>query len=126
MTSSSDIVRSGYEAFSRGDIPAVVAIFDPSIEWYAPDELPSGGTYRGPDKVVEFFSSLPQLYEELRVEPDRFIDAGDDVIVEGHHRGKVRGTAFEVGFAHVWTLAGGRAVRFREYMDSGKLLPLFA
>jgi ketosteroid isomerase-like protein len=75
---------------------------------------------------VEFFSTLPGLYEELRVEPDRFIDAGDDVIVQGHHRGKVRGTAFEVGFANVWTLAEGRAVRFREYMDTGKLLPLFA
>lgn len=126
MASNVEIVRGGYEAFDRGDIPAVLAIFADDIEWYAPDELPDGGTYRGPQGVAQFFGVLPTHYQELRVEPDRFLDAGDGVVVEGHHRGTIGGVAFEVGFAHVWTLREGRAVRFREYMDTGKLVPLFA
>ena len=126
MTSNVDIVRSGYDAFGRGDIPGVLALFDPSIEWYVQEELPEGGTYRGPEAVGGFFASLPKNYDDLQVQPDQYLDAGDSVIVEGHHRGKINGTAFEVGFAHVWTLRDGAAVRFREYADSGKLVPLFA
>lgn len=126
MSPNTDTLRGGYEAFGRGDIAAVLAIFDPGIEWYAPEELPGGGTYRGPEAVAGFFAGLSEHYEELAVLPDRFLDAGDQVVVEGHHRGKINGTPFEIGFAHVWTLSDGRAVRFREYMDTGKLVPLFA
>ncbi|MFC4949712.1 nuclear transport factor 2 family protein [Pseudonocardia sp. GCM10023141] len=126
MPSNIDIIRDGYEAFGRGDVPAVLAIFADDIEWYAPDELPGGGTFHGPGEVAGFFGALPGIYDDLRVEPDRLLDAGDQVIAEGHHRGRIGGQPFEVGFAHVWTLAGGRVVRFREYMDSGKLIPLLA
>jgi ketosteroid isomerase-like protein len=125
MSANTDIVRQAYDAFARGDIPTVLAVFDDAIEWYAPDELPDGGTYRGPGEVAGFFQSLPQHYAELRVEVDRVLDAGDQVIAEGHHRGRIGATDFVVGFAHVWTLADGKATRFREYNDSGKLLPLF-
>ncbi len=125
MSSNADVVRAGYEAFARGDIAAVLGLFDERIEWYAPDELPDGGTFHGPNGVAGFFNSLSNNYEELRVEPDRFLDAGTQVIAEGHHRGTINGASFEVGFAHVWTLDDGRVTHFREYMDSGKLLPLF-
>jgi ketosteroid isomerase-like protein len=30
---SSDVVRGLYDAFGRGDIPAVLGQFDPAIEW---------------------------------------------------------------------------------------------
>ena len=48
MTAAVDTLRAGYEAFGRGDIPTVLAIFDDTIEWYSPDELPGGGTFHGP------------------------------------------------------------------------------
>jgi ketosteroid isomerase-like protein len=28
-----EIVQGGYEAFGRGDVPGVLAVFDPDIEW---------------------------------------------------------------------------------------------
>lgn len=126
MPTNTDIVRTGYAAFARQDIPAVLAMLDDDIEWYAPDELPAGGHYHGPDGVLEFFGKLVETYTELRVEPDRFLGADDDrVVVEGHHRGRLGDTPFEIGFVHIWTFRGGSAIAFREYEDSGKLLPLF-
>jgi ketosteroid isomerase-like protein len=121
-----DVVREGYAAFARGDLTAVLALFAEDAQWYAPDELPTGGTYHGPAGIAAFFAALPAHYDELQVRPERFLDAGDRVVVEGRHTGSLAGTRFDVGFVHVWTLAGGLAVGFREYMDSGKLLPLFA
>jgi hypothetical protein len=120
-----DVVRGGYAAFARGDVPAVLALFAEEARWYAPDELPTGGTFRGPAGIAAFFSGLPAHYDELHVQPLRFLDAGAQVVVVGHHTGSIAGTPFDVGFAHVWTLADGLVVEFREYMDSGKLLPLF-
>jgi hypothetical protein len=122
--SNADILRSGYDAFARGDIPAVLALFDPAIEWYSPEELPGGGTYRGPDGVARFFTGLPEHYQELLVRPQRFLADGDCVIAEGILSGRIGGVAFEAGFAHVWTMRAGKATRFREYTDTGKLLPL--
>jgi ketosteroid isomerase-like protein len=124
--SNVDAVRAGYAAFARGDIPAVLAMFVEAAQWYAPDELPTGGTFRGPAGIAAFFSGLTAHYDELQVHPLRFLDAGEQVVVEGRHTGRIAGAPFDVGFVHVWTLAGGRVVEFREYMDSGKLLPLFA
>jgi uncharacterized protein len=123
--SSVDAVRAGYAAFARGDIPAVLPIFAEDAQWYAPAELPTGGTFHGPAGIAAFFSGLPAHYDELHVQPTRFLDAGEQVVVEGHHTGRIAGTSFEVGFVHVWTFEGGLAIGFREYMDSGKLLPLF-
>jgi ketosteroid isomerase-like protein len=116
------IVRSAYEAFARQDIPAVLAAFDSSIEWYLPDELPIGGTFHGQEGVLEFFHSLPGYFDELSVEPETFIAADDHVVVVGQHRGRVNGHPFAIGFAMVWTMHNGKAIRFREYNDSGKLL----
>lgn len=124
--SNVDILRGGYDAFARGDVAAVLALFDAGIEWYSPEELPGGGTYRGPEEVAGFFATIPEHYQELAVRPERFLAAGEEVVVQGTTSGRVGGVAFAVGFAHVWRLREGRAVRFREYLDSGKLLGLFA
>jgi ketosteroid isomerase-like protein len=115
-------VRSAYEAFARQDIPAVLATFDPQIEWTTPEELPIGGTVHGHDGVVGFFQNLPNYFEELRVEPDEYVASDDHVMAIGHHRGRVSGKPFEIGFAMHWTMRDGKAIQFREYNDSGKLM----
>ena len=58
------------------------------LVWSTPDSIPFGGVYRGPSGAGEFFTKLPQNFAELRVEPERFIDAGDTVVVQGRHRGR--------------------------------------
>ena len=120
-----DLVGGGYEAFGRQDIPGVLERFDANIEWTAPDTLPTGGTYRGPDKVGEFFASLPETWAELNVGPDEYLDAGDTVVVLGTHR--IRGhndVSGEAQFVHVWDVTEGKVVRFREIADTAKLLPM--
>jgi ketosteroid isomerase-like protein len=117
-------VRAAYESFARQDIPAVLAAFDSNIEWYTPEELPGGGTAHGHDGVMKFFQGLQTYYDELHVEPDSFRGSGDQVFAVGHHRGRVNGHPFDIGFCMVWTFRDGKAIRFREYNDSGKLLKI--
>jgi ketosteroid isomerase-like protein len=117
------LARSGYDSFAAGDIPAVLALFDDALVWSTLPSIPVGGVYSGPAGVGEFFGRLPELYAELNVMPERFIDAGDTVVVQGTHRGRtVNGTSFEAPFVHVWTWRGGKATSFTEVMDSATVV----
>src|SRR4051794_31320334 len=115
------VIRTGYEAFARGDVETVLGLFDPAIEWYTPDSIRFGGCYVGQAGVGEFFSKLPENYAELNVEPSAFVDRADTVVAIGRHRGRsVAGVAFEIPFVHVWTFSNGKATTFNEYFDTVK------
>jgi ketosteroid isomerase-like protein len=119
---SVDIVRRSYEAFERHDMDAVVADMHPDIEWHQAQGLPHGGLYRGLDEVRRnIFDPLDEdWWNEFSAKPDEFLDAGDDVVVLGRYRGTAKrtGKILDVPFVHVWTLSGGRAVRFRQFLDT--------
>jgi ketosteroid isomerase-like protein len=122
VVDNAGIIRSGYEAFARGDIETVLGLFDPSMAWYTPDTVRFGGTYLGPAGVGAFFAKLPENYAELHVVPSTFVDRGDTVVVLGRHTGRtVAGVSFEVPFAHVWTLSNGKATTFTEHFDTVKM-----
>lgn len=118
-----ETIRGAYEAFARGDIPGVMSALHDDIEWDSPTSLPWGARCHGHDEVLAFFGRLAELMEELRVEPDRFIDAGDTVVVTGTHHGRGKqGGPFEARWCMVWELRDGRAARFREYVDSAPIV----
>ena len=56
-----EIVRSGYEAFARGDIEGVLEIMDPEVEW-APALAPLLGVepVRGKHALRKFQSGWPR------------------------------------------------------------------
>ena len=123
-----DIVRSAYEEFSRGNIPAVLDALAPTIEWLEPSgplPPPAGsGTHRGRAAVEkEIFGSIPKTWTEFRVEPDTYLDAGDRVVVTGHfrYRAKATGAAVQAPCAQVWTIRDGKAIRMQNYTDTARL-----
>jgi ketosteroid isomerase-like protein len=119
---SVSLIRTGYEAFGRGDVPTVLGLFAPTMDWYTPDTVRFGGRYSGPAAVAEFFSKLPENYAELIVEPQSFVDRGDTVVVIGRHRARTAvGNAIELPWVHVWTVANGKATSFTEHFDTTKL-----
>src|SRR4051812_6999417 len=120
------LVRGVYESFGRGDIPGVLAALDPGIEWIEP--YPVGynpGTHLGPDAVVQnVFMYVGQEWDEFRVQPEEFFDAGDTVVVTGVITGRNKRTGRDlVGpVCWVWTVRDGRAVRNRNYQDTAQWL----
>jgi ketosteroid isomerase-like protein len=100
----------------------VVADMHPEIEWHQAQGLPHGGLYRGLAEVRRnVFDPLGESWwETFGADPDEFLDAGDQVVVLGRYRGvaKATGKRLDVPFVHVWTLADGRAIRFRQFLDT--------
>jgi ketosteroid isomerase-like protein len=122
MSDQATLVGQAYEAFGRGDIPAVLDTLDPAVRWSTPEALPHGGDFDGRDGVGRFFAGLAERWEALEVEPDPPIASGDRVAVTGRARGKLRdGGDADYGFVHVWTIADGHATAFTEYIDPAGL-----
>jgi len=116
------VAARSYEAFARGDMDAVLADMHADIEWHQAQGLAHGGVYYGIDDVRRnVFDPLDRdWWEEFVVTPEEFFDAGSDVVVLGRYRGIARGTGktLDVPFVHVWTFDDGRAVRFRQFLDT--------
>lgn len=116
------IVRSVYENFAAGDIPAVLAVLAPDVEWVESpqDFLPHRGTHRTPAAVAErVFGSVVANFDEFAVIPETFHDAGDVVVVEGRAAGKTKaGHTLDARAAWVWTVRDGLVRANHNYHDT--------
>ena len=116
------IVRRSYAAFARDDMDGVVGDMHPDIVWHQAQGLPHGGVYHGLEEVRRnVFDPLDRdWWSEFTAEPDEFLDADGEVVVLGRYRGvgKDTGKKLDVPFVHVWTLEDGKAVRFRQFLDT--------
>lgn len=122
-----DIVRQGYAAFGRGDIPALLNLLDPEVSWTTPGpaDLPIAGTRRGPAAVGEFFAAVTSMLDFLRFEPQEFIAQGDRVIVTGFDAARVKltGTTLpDFRWVHLFEVRGGKIVSFEEVGDMTPLV----
>lgn len=128
-TNNTKIVQDAYTAFGRGDIPALIAILDPAVEWTAVvgSRTPTSGTRHGRDGVVEFFQQLAASTEFDRFAPKEFIAQGDKVVVLGHYTGrsKATGRSMASDWVMVFTLRNGLVTQFMEFADSAGINATF-
>ncbi|WP_435362140.1 nuclear transport factor 2 family protein [Haloarchaeobius sp. DFWS5] len=114
-----EIVRGLYDPFNEGDLETVLAAMADDIEWTEPAGCTSGGTYVGPDEIREkVFEVSMREFDPFVVEPERFIDGGDTVVVLGVFHATTQGTEIESPFAHVLELKDGKVTRFENYTDT--------
>jgi ketosteroid isomerase-like protein len=123
MSKNGDIVKALYDAFGKGDVPAVLGAFDPEIQWREAENFfyADGNPYTGPQAVAEgVFQRIVSEVENFAVLPERFVEGGDTVVAEGRYRGtmKTTGTPVDAQFAHIWQLRDGKVVRFQQYTDT--------
>ena len=115
------VIRGAYGAFARGDVPAVLAVLAPEISWTEAEGFPYGGTYFGPQAVLQgVFMRLGTEWDGYAAVPDEFIVQGDTVVALGLYSGtyNATGKTFAAPFAHVWTLRDGKAVKFQNFTDT--------
>jgi ketosteroid isomerase-like protein len=82
-------IRGLYEAFGRKDLPAILAVLHPEVEFFQSTVLPWGGIYRGQEEAKRFFATLV-AYVDSRIDLDEIIDAGEHIVAVGHSRGRVK------------------------------------
>jgi uncharacterized protein len=115
------IITDAYDAFARGDIPAVLRILADDVTWHVPGRSPLSGDYKGHDGVLDFFSRCHELSNgTLRVAASEVLAEGDRVMVLSTVSAERHGQHWSSPEIHVWRLSEGRAIEFREFQgDQG-------
>jgi ketosteroid isomerase-like protein len=120
MASNVDVVKGIYDAFAKGDVPAVLGAFDEKIDWQEPETLPFEDQI-GPQGVGEnIFGPLVGMFPNFTVTTREIHEAGDVVFSLGTYRGTAAETGkdLETEFVHVWRLTDGKVAGFRTYSDT--------
>jgi ketosteroid isomerase-like protein len=114
-----EVVTRAYEAWAQGDHEAFIARLDPEIELVLPPDGLNEGIHSGHDAVLQFLESYAESFENPRVEPERFFDNGDQVVVFARLSGEGRGSGVQVDVrpAHVLTLRGGKVTRLEVFPE---------
>jgi ketosteroid isomerase-like protein len=118
-----EVIQHIYDAFSRGDIGAVMAAMAPQIIWNEAENFPyaDGNPYVGPDAILHgVFARIGAEWDGFAVVIDEILDAGDKVVALGRYRGTVKKTGKPVNaqIVHVWAVENGKAASFQQYADT--------
>lgn len=128
-------VQSIYEAFGKGDVPAILNVLADDVDWEAWADnsavkagVPTMVPRRGKAEVVKFFETAGQM-EITDLQILNMMEGGNEVAVEfvleanlpawggGHYRDE------EI---HLWTFnAEGKVTRLRHYIDTAKHIAAF-
>jgi ketosteroid isomerase-like protein len=118
------LARQTYEAFNRGDLDAVLGMFDPEIEVHDPPEMPDSAVHRGLEAVMRDWQRTFDSFDEFSIELEECHDLGDELLVLLRYRGRGRGSGVDVeaAIAHLLTLRDGKLVRMRQFLDRAAAL----
>ena len=122
---SVDVVRGVYQAFGRGDVPAVLGAMADDIEWHEAEGMPYGGVYHGGEAVAQnVFGPITQDVVDFAVTAEEFIGSGDAVaaVVRYTGTGKATGKQLNLPVVHVWDVRNGKLAQFRQFIDTAKFL----
>lgn len=119
-----DLVDGIYKSFATGDIPGVLGALHENAEWTEAAGFPYGGTYVGPNAILEnVFMKLGTEWEGFSAVPQQLVDGGDTIVALGTYGGKYlkTGRSMSVPFAHVWTIEDGKVTKFVQHTDTLKV-----
>jgi uncharacterized protein len=122
------IVRSGYEAWNRGDLDEIGRLTADSFEWREASEVPGAGVQRGRDQFDHYLRSFRHFWHRFEFEPIELHDLGDRVLAVVIERGRSAHLEVEVSqqFVHMWTLRDGKAVKLEGFYDKQAALQSLA
>ncbi len=119
-----EIVKQGYADFATGNVEAVLAVWDPEIEWHECPGMPfvkGDGTYIGHEAVMtNVIMNLPVFFDGFNIEVNEIFGADDKVVMVGYYRGinKATGNPFKANATHVWTAKNGKMTHFFQAVDT--------
>ena len=121
-----EIVRQVFASFERRDWDSLAHLFDPDVEQHGTvGGVEEGQVARGLLEVKQVWDHEDnEIWDEHRMEPQEFFDAGDQVVVfqREYQRGKSSGVELVVDTASILELRDGRIVRMQGYMDRAAAL----
>jgi len=123
---SLDAVAGAFDAFNRGDVPAMTAGMASDgkivpLRWAIEDTIYTGG----PEGMQRFWADITETWAEIRMEVEELRDLGDErVLAIGVLLGTARGSGVPVSSKMAWIVevSAGRITYMRTYSDAAAAL----
>jgi ketosteroid isomerase-like protein len=112
-----DLTRSAYDT-ARGDLDAHLEFFSLDMDYRAIEgAVDDVGVLYGREAYRKYCEDWIKTFDEFSMQPEEIIDAGDQVVVVVHIKGRMKGSHSDVDMrlGLVWTVRDGKIVRGREY-----------
>jgi ketosteroid isomerase-like protein len=119
-----EIVRRAIDAFNRRDVDDAMRDTDPEVELdWSRSRGVAADIYSGYEASRAFWASWFEMFDQVTVSPDEFIEYGEQVVVPNttHFRGR-DGVEVEAKSASVVTLCNGRILEWRLYQTKAEAL----
>jgi ketosteroid isomerase-like protein len=111
-----------YDAFSRGDIGAVLNMIDPQADliFEGPQTIPWAGNWHGRDGWSKFFEAIAGAADETSVTMEPFAAQDDKVVAAGRYQTNVKRTRKRIDspLVHLWTIKNGLVVKCQELTNT--------
>lgn len=131
--SNIEIIKEHFAAFGRGDIQTAMSMVAEDVDWQSPvsntkpNEMTWAKSCHNPNGVRQFFLELGEKVQPEKFEIIGIIAQGDNVVVEGRNKGKIRSTgkSYEHDWVMLFTILDGKIVRHRHYYDTADIVMAF-
>jgi len=116
-----------YTAFEAVDIPKVLAGLDEKVVWNEAEgnKYADGNPYIGPKAVLNgVFARIGADYEYFKLVNIQLHEMkNNQVLATLRYQAKFikNGATYDAQVAHLWSLKGGKAIAFQQYLDTKKV-----
>jgi ketosteroid isomerase-like protein len=119
--------KRAVEANNRSDYDALLAEFDPDVEWHGIMGVMFGGkatVFRGHAGVLEYLRDIDEGFTVRDIQLSEFRDLGERVVGLGHARGRGRESGIELDsqYGAVAEFEKGKVIRYWDYFDHEEAL----
>ena len=118
-------LRGAYQAFNERGVEAFLERLAPEFQLRDRESSPDRAeTVYGKQGIKDLFDSYMEAFDALRLEPQEFVDCGDQIVVSLHQHVRGKGSGAEVvgNIAHVWTMRGEAPFRLMIFGDKESAL----
>jgi ketosteroid isomerase-like protein len=115
-----ELVRLAVDAANQRDLATLDSIWSEEGEFHSTFAASEGRVFRGRQGIRDYFVTLGEVFDDMRIEIEEITDADEDrlvVLLRVAGRGKGSGANVEQRNGQVWTLVDGKIARIESNMN---------
>jgi uncharacterized protein len=118
--SNIELLAQAFAGWGKNDPANMPDLLHPDCELVVPESLPYGGTFRGAEAVIAWFTrDLWRWFDEFTSTPEGFVDGGDQIVVPVRVQARAKtGKSMDVHNVWIYEFAEGKLIRGRVYADT--------